>query len=306
MPTVGFSMEEFSKDNLSFSVFDMSGQGRYRNLWEHYYKDCGGIIFTVDATDQLRMCVARDELLGLLDHADLKDVPIVFFANKMDLPTALSPVECVQRLELDKITDKPWHIACARLPTHLPTHPPTYPPTYLPTHPPVHPPTHLPAPRERQGWTLHVLTRSEPPPSPPRAAQSQQFVDRPGHRQWHLVARGSDGAAAALMSLAARWCMCVCRTETLTERECAELVRAQRSQQVRVGHCLQLHSEYMTFMTNVSSTPRSLQAPLSFIAFSSSSETQLTGRHMQVAETLMVSDLQLHTHGPWSTLCFIA
>jgi len=130
VPTVGFSMEEFSKGNLSFSVFDMSGQGRYRNLWEHYYKDCGGIIFTIDATDQLRMCVARDELLGLLDHADLKDVPIVFFANKMDLPTALSPVECVQRLELDKITDKPWHIACARLITQ----------------PPV--------PRLRQGWPV--------------------------------------------------------------------------------------------------------------------------------------------------------
>ena len=24
--------------SLSFTVFDMSGQGRYRNLWEHYYK----------------------------------------------------------------------------------------------------------------------------------------------------------------------------------------------------------------------------------------------------------------------------
>ena len=35
----------------------------------------------------------------------------MFFANKMDLPTALSPVECVQNLQLDKITDKPWHIA---------------------------------------------------------------------------------------------------------------------------------------------------------------------------------------------------
>ena len=55
----------------------MSGQGRYRNLWEHYYKDCGGIIFTIDSTDKIRMCVARDELLTLLDHVDLKNVPIV-------------------------------------------------------------------------------------------------------------------------------------------------------------------------------------------------------------------------------------
>jgi len=36
---------------------------------------------------------------------------VVFFANKMDLPTAATPVECVQVLELDAISDKPWHIA---------------------------------------------------------------------------------------------------------------------------------------------------------------------------------------------------
>ena len=50
-------------------------QGRYRNLWEHYYKDCGGIIFTIDSCDKIRMCVARDELLTLLNHADLKNAP---------------------------------------------------------------------------------------------------------------------------------------------------------------------------------------------------------------------------------------
>jgi len=113
VPTVGFSVEEFAKGNLGFTVFDMSGQGRYRNLWEHYYKDCSGIIFTVDSCDKIRMCVAKDELLTLLNHADLRNVPIVFFANKMDLPTSLTPVECVQQLELDQITDKPWHIAAS-------------------------------------------------------------------------------------------------------------------------------------------------------------------------------------------------
>ena len=110
VPTVGFTVEEFSKDGIDFTVFDMSGQGRYRNLWEHYYKDVAGIMFCIDSTDAIRMCVAKDELDTLLSHADLKCVPILFFANKMDLPTAKQPVECVQLLELDKITDKPWHI----------------------------------------------------------------------------------------------------------------------------------------------------------------------------------------------------
>merc|ERR1711988_180919 len=116
VPTVGFSVEEFTKNNLSFTVFDMSGQGRYRNLWEHYYKEAGGVIFVIDSTDKVRMCVAKDELDALLAHPDVAskpNIPIVFFANKMDLPMALSPVDCVQALELDKITDKPWHITAS-------------------------------------------------------------------------------------------------------------------------------------------------------------------------------------------------
>ena len=47
VPTVGFSVEQFSTKALKFQVFDMSGQGRYRTLWEHYYKDCHGIIFVI-------------------------------------------------------------------------------------------------------------------------------------------------------------------------------------------------------------------------------------------------------------------
>jgi len=113
VPTVGFAVEEFSKGSISFTVFDMSGQGRYRNLWEHYYKEVGGVIFCIDSTDRIRMCVAKDELDALLSNSELKNVPILFFANKMDLPTAVTPVDCVKTLELDRIADKPWHIAAS-------------------------------------------------------------------------------------------------------------------------------------------------------------------------------------------------
>jgi len=111
VPTVGFNVEEFEKNGVMFTIFDMSGQGRYRNLWEHYYKDVGGIIFCIDSTDEIRMCVAKDELETLLASEDLRNVPLLFFANKMDLPLAKSPVDCVQLLELNNIKDKAWHIA---------------------------------------------------------------------------------------------------------------------------------------------------------------------------------------------------
>jgi ADP-ribosylation factor-like protein 6 len=66
----------------------------------------------VDCTDKVRMCVAKDELDALLGHADIAgiDIPILFFANKMDLPSALTPVDCMQVMELENIHDKAWHI----------------------------------------------------------------------------------------------------------------------------------------------------------------------------------------------------
>lgn len=104
----------FTDRNVGFTAFDMSGQGRYRNLWEHYYKECQGIVFVVDSSDKLRMVVAKDELDMLLQHPDIRSrkLPILFFANKMDCKDALSSVKVSQTLGLERIMDKPWHI-CA-------------------------------------------------------------------------------------------------------------------------------------------------------------------------------------------------
>uniref|UniRef100_A0AAQ4Q6Q7 ADP-ribosylation factor-like protein 6 n=1 Tax=Gasterosteus aculeatus aculeatus TaxID=481459 RepID=A0AAQ4Q6Q7_GASAC len=109
---IGFSLFYFC--SLSFTVFDMSGQGRYRNLWEHYYKEGQAIIFVIDSADKLRMVVAKEELDTLLNHPDVKHrrIPILFFANKMDVRDALSSVKVSQLLCLENIKDKPWHI-CA-------------------------------------------------------------------------------------------------------------------------------------------------------------------------------------------------
>ena len=90
----------FPDRNVGFTAFDMSGQGRYRNLWEHYYKECQGIVFVVDSSDKMRMVVAKDELDMLLQHPDIRSrkIPILFFANKMDCRDSLSSVKVSQTL----------------------------------------------------------------------------------------------------------------------------------------------------------------------------------------------------------------
>ncbi|CAK0898932.1 unnamed protein product, partial [Prorocentrum cordatum] len=112
VPTVGFSTEEFQKHGVNFCAFDMSGQSRYRNLWEHYYGDVEGIIVVVDATDSLRFVVAKDELQQMMGNPAVSEgrMPILFLCNKMDAPGACPQTDIVEALELEQITDRPWAI----------------------------------------------------------------------------------------------------------------------------------------------------------------------------------------------------
>ena len=64
----------------------------------------------------LRLCVARDELELLLRHRDIAAgarTPMLFFANKMDLPGALEPSEVSMQLGLPALTERPWQIAAS-------------------------------------------------------------------------------------------------------------------------------------------------------------------------------------------------
>ena len=49
-----------------------------------------------------------------MQHPDIqaRRLPILFFANKMDLRDAMSSVKVSQTLGLERLLDKPWHI-CA-------------------------------------------------------------------------------------------------------------------------------------------------------------------------------------------------
>mmetsp|Transcript_2773 Transcript_2773/g.6943 ORF Transcript_2773/g.6943 Transcript_2773/m.6943 type:complete len:179 (+) Transcript_2773:184-720(+) len=109
-PTVGFNVDEFQKGSVNFKVFDMSGAGRYRNLWEKYYRDAQGIIYVIDSADKIRMCVVKDELDQLLAHKDLSKVPLLFFSNKMDIPHSLTAPDVALALRLEDIKDRPVNI----------------------------------------------------------------------------------------------------------------------------------------------------------------------------------------------------
>ena len=55
----------------------------------------------VDASDSLRMAIARKELHLLLDNEGLKGIPLLIICNKIDVEDHLSEEEVLQSLNLD-------------------------------------------------------------------------------------------------------------------------------------------------------------------------------------------------------------
>ncbi|KAG5508844.1 hypothetical protein JKF63_05347 [Porcisia hertigi] len=111
--TVGYNVDSIKKGKVSITAFDMGGAQKFRGLWESYYSNIDGVVFVIDSSDTLRMCVVKDELEQMLNHADLKTVkvPFIFFANKMDIAGAKTPMELTQILQLDQIMgDHPMNI----------------------------------------------------------------------------------------------------------------------------------------------------------------------------------------------------
>merc|ERR1712154_750495 len=113
IPTIGFNVETLEYKNLSFTVFDVGGQDKIRPLWKHYYENANAIIFVVDSHDLERIDQDEDsaaaELSKVISEPMLRDVPLLIFANKQDLKSALSCSELSRRLRLNQLKRK-WKI----------------------------------------------------------------------------------------------------------------------------------------------------------------------------------------------------
>ncbi|XP_077424028.1 ADP-ribosylation factor 4-like [Vanacampus margaritifer] len=115
IPTIGFNVETVEYKNITFTVWDVGGQDKIRPLWRHYFQNTQGLIFVVDSNDRERVVEASNELSKMLGEQELQDTVLLVFANKQDLPNALPVAELTERLSLNGLRNKKWHIqaACA-------------------------------------------------------------------------------------------------------------------------------------------------------------------------------------------------
>uniref|UniRef100_A0A3B5BBN5 ADP-ribosylation factor 1-like n=1 Tax=Stegastes partitus TaxID=144197 RepID=A0A3B5BBN5_9TELE len=114
IPTIGFNVETVDYKNISFTVWDVGGQTIIRPLWRHYYVNTQGLIFVVDSNDPERIKEAADELHMMLEEDELRGVAVLVFANKQDLPRAMSASDITEAMGLSRVS-QPWFVqsSCA-------------------------------------------------------------------------------------------------------------------------------------------------------------------------------------------------
>jgi ADP-ribosylation factor protein 1 len=115
IPTIGFNCETVTPcKGVTFTVWDVGGQGKIRRLWRHYYQNTDGLVYVVDSSDRERIDESCEELHSILNDGQMRNVPFVIIANKQDLPNALPCSEIVKRLKLSHFKSK-WFIqsSCA-------------------------------------------------------------------------------------------------------------------------------------------------------------------------------------------------
>ncbi|XP_062373579.1 ADP-ribosylation factor 4-like isoform X2 [Sardina pilchardus] len=121
MVELGFNVETVEYKNICFTVWDVGGQDKIRPLWRHYFQNTQGLIFVVDSNDRERVAESAEELAKMLQEDELRDAVLLVFANKQDLPNAMAVSDLTDKLGLQSLRSRTWHVqaTCATQGTGL-------------------------------------------------------------------------------------------------------------------------------------------------------------------------------------------
>eukprot|EP01006_Ploeotia_vitrea_P056051 TRINITY_DN68058_c6_g1_i1.p1 TRINITY_DN68058_c6_g1~~TRINITY_DN68058_c6_g1_i1.p1 ORF type:complete len:187 (+),score=16.12 TRINITY_DN68058_c6_g1_i1:24-563(+) len=109
-PTQGFNVKSVKVDETDLNVWDVGGQENLRTYWSNYFANTDLLMYVIDSADTKRLEMAGVELNKLLEEDQLKEAPVLIFANKQDLENAASPDEIAKTLSLDSIRSRKWQI----------------------------------------------------------------------------------------------------------------------------------------------------------------------------------------------------
>ena len=108
IPTIGFNVETLQYKNLEFNAWDIGGQHKLRSLWAHYFDNTDALIYVVDSNDEERIMESAESLSNILEDEQMAGVPILVYANKMDLPNSMTVPQITEKLGLMTLRNRQW------------------------------------------------------------------------------------------------------------------------------------------------------------------------------------------------------
>lgn len=109
-PTLGFNIKTLEHKGFKLNIWDVGGQKSLRSYWKNYFESTDGLIWVVDSADKRRLDDCKRELHTLLQEERLAGATLLVFANKRDLPGALTAEDIKAALDLDSIRTHHWQI----------------------------------------------------------------------------------------------------------------------------------------------------------------------------------------------------
>jgi GTP-binding protein SAR1 len=102
-PTGKPSTHEVKIGSTLLAITDVGGHQQARRLWRDYMFASTRLIFILDASNRQRLPEARHELLYVLNDDDIRSMPILILANKIDnINTAYGENELKYLLQIEK------------------------------------------------------------------------------------------------------------------------------------------------------------------------------------------------------------
>ena len=110
IPTNSFNVEIVQYKNMSFTLWDVGGEDKIRPLGRHSFQNTQGLIFVVDSNDRDRVVEVWDELHRMLNEDELRNVVLLVFAYKQDLPNTMNMSAIIDKLGLHSLCQPHWYI----------------------------------------------------------------------------------------------------------------------------------------------------------------------------------------------------
>ncbi|CAF3922874.1 unnamed protein product [Adineta steineri] len=110
IPTIGFNVETLTFNKASVTMWDVGGRDKIRPLWRHYFHGTQGLIFVIDSHDVERLNESKDDMDRMLGEDELRDIPLLIYLNKTDLPNGLKQEQIIKEMKLNDIKNRQWYL----------------------------------------------------------------------------------------------------------------------------------------------------------------------------------------------------